>query len=131
MKTNLDELYKVDATAEKEGVWFDVSPKTGFLVKPFRGTNPRVKAAMAKYYKPYARQIENGQLSLEKEREININLFLDICLVDWKGVEIDGVPTPFARENALILFQELPDLFQTLLAFAQDFKTYKVELGNS
>lgn len=131
MKTNLDLFYKADVNLEKNGVWFDVDEKTGFLVRPFKASNPRIKAAMAKYYKPFARQIENDQLSLEKQRDININLFLDVCLVEWKGVQIDGADVAYTREAALKLFAELPELFDTLFRYAQDFKSYKADLGNS
>lgn len=133
MKTNLDLFYKSDQDLEKNGVWFDVQDKSGpaFLVRPFKASNPRIKAAMAKYYKPFARQIENDQLSLEKQREININLFLDVCLVEWKNVQIDGEEVVYSREAAFKLFTELPELFDTLFRYAQDFKSYKADLGNS
>lgn len=131
MKTNLDSIFKTSSDLEKNGVWFDINDSTGFLIRPFKGTNPRIKAAMAKYYKPYARQIENDALGLEKQREINVNLFMDICLVDWKGVEIDGKAVTFTRETGLKLFTELPELFDNLWKHAQDFKNYREDLGNS
>lgn len=131
MKTNLDSLFKTSADLEKNGVWFDLGDDIGFLMRPFKSTNPRVKAAMAKYYKPHARQIENDLLGIEKQREININLFLDVCLVDWKGIVIDSEEKKFARETATQLFTQLPDLFDTLWKHAQDYKNYKEDLGNS
>lgn len=130
MKTNLDNLFKTDATLEKNGVWFDLNQKTGFLIRPFKGTNPRIKAAMAKYYKPFARQIENDALDMDKQREININLFMDVCLVDWKGVEIDAKDVKYSRDEGLKLFTALPELFDTLWKHAQDYKNYKEDLGN-
>ncbi len=131
MKTNLDNLFKTSEDLEKNGVWFDLDSKTGFLLRPFRASNPRIKAAMAKYYKPYARQIDNDTLDITKQREININLFLDICLVDWKGVEVDGEDKDLDRETATALFTRLPELFDNLWKHAQDFKNYKEDLGNS
>lgn len=131
MKTNLDSLFKTSKDLEKNGVWFDINEETGFLLRPFKSTNPRVKAAMARYFKPYARQIENDALPQEKEREININLFMDVCLVDWKGVMIDGVDTPYTREAGQKIFTELPELFDSLWKHAHDFKNYKEDLGNS
>lgn len=130
MKTNLDTLFKTSADLEKNGVWFDISDTTGFLLRPFRATNPRIKAAMAKYFKPYARQIENDSLDMDKQREININLFMDVCLVDWKGIEIDGAEVKLDRESGIKLFKSLPELFDTLWKHAQDFKNYKEDLGN-
>lgn len=129
--SNLDSLFKTSDDLEKNGVWFELDSKTGFLLRPFRQSNPRIKAAMAKYYKPYARQIDNDTLDLEKQREINMNLFMDVCLVDWRGIEIDGEEKPFDRESALTLFKRLPELFDNLWKHAQDFKNYKEDLGNS
>ncbi len=131
MKTNLDTIFKTNPDYEKNGVWFDINDKTGFLVRPFKQTNPRVKAALAAHYKPYARQIEMNTLDLAKQQEINIRLFLDVCLVGWKGVEIDDVDTPFSREVALPFFVSLPDLFDTLWKHANDFNNFKEDVGNS
>lgn len=131
MKTNLDSIFKTSDALEKNGVWFDVSPETGFLVKPFKATNPNIKAAMAHHYKPYARQMEMGTIAEEMVRAINVKIFVQACLVDWKGVEIDGEIVPFSKDVAVDFLMELPDLFETLLKYAQDFKTYQADVGNS
>ncbi len=131
MKTNLDKFFKTDDDLEKNGVWFNISDEIGFLLRPFKGTNPRVKAAMASHYKPYARQIEMGSMEEIKQLEIQIKLFIDVCLVDWRGVEADGKPLEFTVDNAVKFFKALPDLFNTLWKHANDFTNYKVDLGNS
>jgi hypothetical protein len=138
MKTNLDKLFKTNPKSEKTGVWFDISDETGFLILPFRLTNPNVKSIMATYFKPYARQIELGTLDPEKEREISIKIFVHSCLKDWRGIEIDGKETPFSKEIAVKFLMELPELFTTLSEYASDFKNFKdedegdvTELGNS
>lgn len=130
-KTNLDSIFKTSESLEKDGIWFDLNETTGFLIRPFKANNPRSKGALAKYYKPFARQIENETLEVSKIKEISINMFLDACLVDWKGVEIDGVETAYSRDVALPLFKRLPELFDNLWNHANDFKNYRVELGNS
>jgi len=131
MKTNLDQYFKTSENFEKNGVWFDISDKIGFLLKPFKATNPRIKAAMSNHYKPYARQVEMGTLSQEKQQEIQVKIFIDVCLVDWKGVEIDDAEVECNSENALKFFLALPDLFDTLWKHAGDFTNYKEDLGNS
>jgi hypothetical protein len=131
MKTNLDKFFKTSENFEKNGVWFEISDTIGFLIRPFKATNPKVKAAMASHYKPYARQIEMGTLDLEKQLEIQIKIFLDVCLVDWKGVEIDGKEVEYTSENAYKFFRALPELFETLWKHANDFTNYREDLGNS
>lgn len=132
MKTNLDKHFKTDTSLEKDGVDFRLDEKTSFRVRRFNGQNPRVKAAMATYYKPYARQVEMGTLPQEKSEEITMKLFIDVCLASWEGIEDEaGKPIECNKENALKLFKSLPDLFDTLWKHANSFENYKEVLGNS
>ncbi len=132
MKTNLDKFFKTNSDLEKSGIWFEISDTTGFLLNRFGGMNSdKVKAMMAKYYKPYARQIENGTMDPKKEKEIMVKVFVESSVLDWKGVEIEGVDTPFSKETAVEFFVELPELAEALMSHAMDFKNYKEDLGNS
>lgn len=132
MKTNLDKHFKTDSQLERDGVDFALDDKTSFRVRRFNSQNPRVKAAMAAYYKPYARQVELGTLPQEKSDEITMKLFIDVCLASWEGVEDEkGSPIECTKENALKLFKSLPDLFDSLWKYANSFENYKEDLGNS
>lgn len=136
MKTNLDSLFKADENLEKTGVWLNISEETGFLVRPFMDSNPRVRAAMAKDFKPHARLIDLGTLPEKKEREIMTKIFVNACVEDWKGVKDDaGEEIPFSKEKCVELLMDLPQLMKTLMSHAQDFKNYKQDateaLGNS
>lgn len=131
MGTNLDKFFKANTELENEGVDFDIDDKISFKIRRFGSNNPRIKAALASYYKPYAKQVEMGTLPPEKSLEINIKLFIDCCLVSWTGIEENGSAVEFNRENALKLFKRLPDLFEALWKHANDFGNYKEELGNS
>lgn len=131
MKTNLDKFFKTNDELEANGVWFEISSDTAFLLRPFKASNPSVKAAMAQLYKPYSRQIEMGTLDDAKALEINVKIFVRACLVTWRGVEIDGVEAECTPETAIKFFKALPDLFITLWNHTQDFKNYREEVGNS
>jgi hypothetical protein len=132
MKTNLDSLFKTDNALEKEGVWFMVSEEAGFLVRRFGGANAsKVKQAIAKYYKPYSRQVENGTIAAEKEKEILVTSFVEASMVDWKGIEIDGEIVPYSREVAIKFFCALPELFEAIYSYATAVESYKEDLGNS
>ena len=131
MKTNLDLLFKTSDTLEQEGVDFAINEKTSFRLRHFSQNNPKIKAALAKHYKPYARQVQLGTLDQKKETEINVKVFSDCCLVSWQGVEIDGVEVECNRENALALFSRLPALFEALWKHANDYNNYREDLGNS
>lgn len=140
MKTNLDKLFKTDETLAKDGVSFVIQGKDevngveeiSFLVRHFNEDNPRVKAAMTKYYKPYARQIELGSLAQDKAADINRSIFIDVCLVSWEGVaDESGKKIEFNKENAMALFKRLPALFDALWKHSHDFQNYKEDVGNS
>jgi regulator of PEP synthase PpsR (kinase-PPPase family) len=132
MKTNLDSMFKTSISLEENGTWFMISDKTGFLLKRIGGANAsKMKSSFAKYYKPYAKQFENGTIDPLKEKEIMAKVFVESCLVDWKGIEIDGKETPFSKEVAVDFFKSLPDLMDTLSAQATDLNNYKEDLGNS
>jgi hypothetical protein len=130
MKTNLDLIYKTNKENES-GTWFQVSEGVLFHVKRFGGSNSKkVKLSMAKYFDPYAKQIELGILEQEKEDEIMMTVFAESCVLDWKGVEIDGVTQPFSKENCITLFKSLPDLAKILIEYASDFKNFKDDVKN-
>lgn len=132
MQTNLDKFYKNSEAYETKGIWFDISNDLGFHIKRFGGFNsPAIKLALAKYYKPYSRQVEAGTLSLEKEKEIHTKVFVESCVIGWKGVEIDGKIAEFSQDLALKFFLSLPELTESLIAYATDAKNYREDLGNS
>lgn len=130
MKTNLDS-FKTDSDIEKDGIWFKINDETGFLISRFGGYNsPKVKAAMAKYFKPYAYQIQQDTLDVEKEKEIMVRVFVESCMLDWKGIEVDGKPAAFDKDLAVKILTPVPDLFNALREYASDYKNYREDLGN-
>lgn len=131
MQTNLDRLYKNSEKQEEDGIWFEIAEGTGFLIRRFGGYNsPKIKAALAKHFKPFSRQIEAGTLDAAKEKEIMAKVFVDACVTDWKGIEIDGKAASFSKELAVEFFVNLPELTDTLVAYASDSKNYREDLGN-
>lgn len=132
MGSNLDSMFKSDTSSELEGIWLEISDTVRFRVKRFGGKNAgSVKMAMAKYYKPFALVLEKGLLAEEKEREIYTKVFVEASLLGWEGVELDGESAPFTFENAIKLLGDLPDLTETLIAYASDVKNYAIDVGNS
>jgi hypothetical protein len=132
MKSNLDKHFKTNDTFAKEGIDIAIDDTTSFKVRHFNEQNPKVKAAMALYYKPHARQIDLGTLSPEKSAEITRNIFIDTCLVSWVGVKDDkNQDIECNKENARELFKSLPALLDVLWKNANDFSNYKEDVGNS
>ena len=115
-KSNLDKYYKTNQTMETEGNWFQIDENVRFRCKRFGGKNrDAVRKAEIQYRKPFARLIEAGRLSAEKEVAIGVKVFVDACLVDWEGVEWEGKPLEFSFDNAVMLLTEYPDLATELM----------------
>lgn len=132
MKTNLDSLFKTNELNEKEGIWIEVGDQVSFKCKMFGGANAhRIKQLQVKYLKPYTRQIENGLMDEKKERLIYTKIFVEACLVDWKGIVEDDKDVPFSPEKAVELFTSLPKLFDYLVGEATNNDRYVEDLGNS
>lgn len=132
MKSNLDGLFKTDKKQESEGIWFELLDGVKFKLKRFGGmNNTSAKAAVAKYHKPYAAVIASGSLPDEKALEISVKVFVEGCMLDWEGVEIDGKKVDFSFDDAVKLLVSLPELAQALIEHASDKDNYRVELGNS
>jgi hypothetical protein len=132
METNLDSLFKTKKHLENDGVWFKISADTSFCLRRFGGSNAaKVKMAMAKYHKPHARLIENDALPLEEMNKIMAQVVCSACLVDWKGVVVDGQEVPCTFENGVKLFCELPELFDRLFNYISGADSFKEDLGNS
>lgn len=131
MKTNLD-IFKNDSVCEEQGIEFEVRPGVSFVLRRFGGKNSaRIKQSLAKHYKPYARLLETGKMEETEEKKIMIKVFIESCLVSWKGVEADGKELECNTENAVKLFLELPELFDLLYKQSNDTENYREELGNS
>lgn len=131
MKTNLDSKFKTDSSKETDGVWYPLTPEVSFKLRRMGGKNSmRLKQYAATAYKPYAKQIEADVLSQEKSFEIACAMLVDVIIVDWKGVEADGQPLEFNRENAMNLLLGLPDLADKLSEFSNDKDNFIETVGN-
>lgn len=131
MKSNLDQFFKSDKKAQAEGVWFTINDQTSFKIRHFDKSNPIMSAAMAKYFKPFAAQVKLGTLSEDKQQEIFIKIFVEVCLADWKGVIVDEKELEFSKEAAMKIMTEYPPLFDALWTFANTFDNYKVIVGEA
>jgi uncharacterized protein YxjI len=131
VKTNLDSIYKTDDSLETEGVWLMITENSGFRVKRFGGKNQlKIAEKLARLQKPYLRQIQNGTMDKSIEQKINVTIFVEECIVDWQGIEIDGEQVPYDKQKCLDLLLSMPDLTDSLVQYAMDIANYREHLGN-
>lgn len=133
---NLYQQFLTDKELEKNGVWMNISPETKFLIARSGGENRRYSEMVALRLKPFRRQIELDTFDSNQMKKIQKECFVDACLKNWEGVtDEEGKALEFSRENALKLFTDLPDLFDSLFTSAGELSYYRKvmakELGNS
>jgi hypothetical protein len=132
VETNLDLLYKTDEDKETEGFWYEVGDGVAFKLRRVGGKNSkRLQKSNAKYFKPYAKAIQQNLLSEEKLGEITAKAFVDGIVADWRGLKIDGEDAPFSFDTAVTVFSQFPDLMDDLHSVANDKGNYREDLGNS
>jgi len=77
-------------------------------------------------YKPYRHQIKTDTLPKAKEDELEIEIFVQACLLNWENVcGRDGKLIPYSKDNARELLRELPYLLQVLRQVAADAANYR------
>lgn len=118
--------FKTDKTLETEGVEIAVGinehnnkPITIRIARMSR-TNKKYAKALDNATRPHNASIQNETLDEGIASRMMQGVFVDTILLDWGNVpksDLTGDPAdnevelPFTRENALALFEELPDLY--------------------
>lgn len=135
---------KKDKTAEKEGVWIEYMPTVDangedamirFRLRRAGGTNIEFLSEMELRQKPYRLQMKanGGQLDNETMLKISKAVFCEFLLVDWENVQNPETDefVSFSAEEAHLLFDYLPDVFQELLLECQSGDLFAVRDADS
>lgn len=120
---------KVDAAALEAGVWVDNIPEGGdlaFRVRPDDSVVVKLKSAELFRLVSYQDRDADGRLTAAKADELKARVLAEAALVDWRGVELGGVPVPFSPAKARELLAD-PDLrvFRTMVEWAVDRATIR------
>jgi hypothetical protein len=124
-------LYKTfgtDDNLENEGIFLEVEEGIRFKVRRMGGKNKKYSERMAKISRPYKRQLEQGTLEEHMAKSLLKKAFVDACLCGWEGVtDKENRPLVYSKENALKLFDDLPDLFDLLREEADKLINFQEE----
>jgi len=115
--------FATDKNAEIEGVW--VKLDEGVELKIARMGNEKFNELFRKYSRPYKRAIRNGTLSDSIAEDILLKCMSEAILLDWKGLEEDGVPLEYTKENAYRVLKEYEVLRDFVTSCAEDFELFK------
>jgi hypothetical protein len=136
--TNLYTQFETDKKAEEDGVRIvfgapEDKNAPAFIISRLGERNRKFQKMMASMTKPYKRQIDNDTMDPEMMTSIFMTVFVKTCLKGWENVK--GRPDKsgkakdieFSVENAMKLFKDLPDLYNSLVAESNKAATFLVE----
>lgn len=111
-----------DRNLQNDGNWVkDVLPGLDIKV---RSTGSMIfKKRMAECLKPFNKL--GKEPTIEQQEDISRRVVAETILLDWKGVVLDGEELEFTQENALRLFEEIPDFLVAVSQSAGNLETFK------
>lgn len=126
---NLRKLFGTDAAAETEGVWIDYADGVSMKIARMGGANYEYSRYLSAQLKPYKFQLDKGNLSEEKSKEIMADVIAHCILKDWKGVtDGQGQPIAFSKEAAKEILCQYPELIRDLQVQASDYRRFAQEV---
>lgn len=129
----LYQTFKTNAGQERQGRWFEIAgvknddgTEPGFKMARMAKSNPAYQAAIERVAKDLKQAIELDTLSEDVAGPVMRRVFCEVVLLDWRNVQNEkGEAIPFNVENALQLFDDLPDLYFVLTTEAAKLGNYR------
>ena len=118
--------FKTSADSEVNGIEVKFEEATNddgtiptFVIARMGKSNKAYSKALEAKTRPVRRLIELGTLPNEKAEDIFKDVFVDNVLKGWSNVYDEaGEAIPYTRENALMLMEALPDVYDRLTSEA-------------
>lgn len=135
----LTKTFATDRKAENDGVSLPMGindhnkQPIEFVVSRMSKTNTTYAKALEEATRPHMAAIQNETMDNELGDNMLREVFVDGVLRGWKNVskseltdnEKDAEDLPYTRENALALFDKLPDLYASLVESAKKAATFR------
>ena len=134
---SLTSLYSSNAQKETEGVWVypagEGENAPAFKIARAGGANKAFEMEQMKALRPYQKLIQANSKKpspevMELIKRTTKEMFLKTCMLDWRNVRNSKKEiVPFSKEQAAAMFEQLPDLYDELLAQSQAITTFQDE----
>ena len=112
---------------EREGINLDFGD---FAIRVARagGSNKKYAKALHTKMKPHRKAFQSGTLDAKIGNRIMAEVYAETIILGWAGVvDADGNEMVFNKENCIKLFTDLPELFNQVIADAENFRLFKEE----
>jgi hypothetical protein len=124
---DLRRTYAADPSLETDGIELHLDGNAYITLARAGGGNVKYEAAMRAHFAPHKRALQNGTLDDKTATDILHKVYADAVILGWRGLEIDGAPLPYSRENALRVCREFPELWRVIQEEAGKFANYRTE----
>lgn len=129
----LFEQFQTDSAKESDGVTItfgknDDGTEICFQLSRAGKSNKAYVKLLAAKLKPYQRQIDMKTADNDVMDKVLREVFVMSILKGWSNVQDQtGVVIPFNKQNALDLFDKLPDLYEDLDAKSRDLSLFRID----
>lgn len=114
-------LFKTDPTLANEGVWLHLDENSA--IKIGYGAGAAFNAASVKVGKRYPAALRRNADQLT---QMTIEVMAECVVLDWRGLEENGVPLPCTRENKIKILQ-IETLRDIIATFSRDVTNFQNE----
>ena len=120
---DIKKSFGTNSTLENEGVWIELGD--GASIKVARVGNKENKAILKKLIAPHKMAARNDKLADEIWDKITVESIAATILLDWKGIEDDGKPLPYTKENATRLLTDYKDFREQVASFSSELALFQ------
>lgn len=120
---DIKKSFGTNSTLENEGVWIELGD--GASIKVARMGNKENKAILKKLIAPHKMAARNDKLADEIWDKITVESMAATILLDWKGIEDDGKPLPYTKENATRLLTDYKDFREQVASFSSELALFQ------
>jgi hypothetical protein len=118
---DLKKTFATDKQKETGGVWVSLGEGAEVLVA--RATNPKYRAALAKFQKQFCGMKPDPQSS-EFEKAVTYAM-AEAVLLDWKGIAVGGENLEYSFDNAVSVLMDYPDFREAISRISLDVDYYR------
>lgn len=131
---SLYENFETNKEREVGGVPMEYSPNKDGTIPTFNVTrmsrsNVRYTKRLEAATKPHRRAIQLETMDNNLAEKISMQVFVDTILLGWSNIQgRDGKAIPFSKAAAIVLFTDLPDLYDDLQGRASKASEFRNEV---
>lgn len=123
---DLKKEYGTDKDKELAGVWEDFGGGCKVLIA--RIGNENYSKVFRRISKPYQNAIRRGTLGNEKAEDLLIQAMAESIVLDWKGMEEDGKPVKYSKEECMRVLKAYKDFRDEISERAGSMELFKREM---